>query len=100
MTLINRLLVYAIGSCSLLFLVACSGGESRIAFIGQTEISTMNPDGTDVIQITSNQSEKVTANWSKDGSKVVFDNMVSDDMEIFIMKSDGTEVAQLTSNAA
>ena len=74
MTLFNRFSTYLALSVSLLFLVACSGGGSKIAFIVQSDISTMNADGSEKIQITSNQSEKVTSNWSKDGSKVVFDS--------------------------
>jgi Tol biopolymer transport system component len=63
------------------------------------EIFVMNPDGTNVIQLTDNTSDDLSAVTSPDGSKIAFVSHRDGDYEIFVMNVDGTNQVQLTTNA-
>ena len=84
--------------------VGCGGGSSgdRIAFIsdrdGNHEIFVMNADGTEVRQLTDNDSEEGFPSWSPDGKQIAFVSYRDGEFEIFVMNADGTEERQLTDN--
>ena len=65
--------------------------ESKILFEsnqdGDFEIYTMNSDGSELTQLTSNSDKDSRARWSPDGSRIVF---IRNDEKIWIMDSDGS----------
>lgn len=94
----------AIGALTLLvsLLVICApayatfpGKNGRISFIMAGEIFTMNPDGSDVKQLTSFVPGGNTANlpfWSPDGRQLVFGltSLDQSSSQLWIMNGDGT----------
>ena len=77
----------------------------RILYISRPEgtehgttnaIFVMNADGTEVQQLTDNDSLHSNPVWSPDGSQIVFEGERDGYSEIFVMNADGTEVRQLT----
>lgn len=76
------------------------GVNGRIAFVserdGRTNIYTMNPDGSSVLQLTKNAGSNYGENWSPDGSKIVFNSDRDGGQEIYVMNADGTGQTRLT----
>jgi Tol biopolymer transport system component len=76
-------------------------GNGRIAFAanvdGNWEIYTINPDGSDLLQLTDNTEYDRFPAWSPDGTQIVFVR----DGDIYLMNADGAEQQILleTSNA-
>lgn len=82
-------------------LAAYPGVNGRISFAsnqtGRSQIYTMNPDGTDVRQLTAAAgANSVNSDWSPDGRRIAFDSDRTGAIEIFTMRSDGSEVQQVT----
>ncbi len=79
---------------------AWSPDGKRIAFSGtgdgDSEIFVMNADGTEVRQLTDNDSGDGGPAWSPDGTRIAFNGTRDGDSEIFVMNADGTEVRQVT----
>jgi Tol biopolymer transport system component len=87
------------------------GGGQRIAFVGvstvannlDTQIYTMNLNGTERKQLTSDGNNDSPA-WSPDGKKIVFRSTRDDpnpkalaaNREIYVMNEDGSEQTRLT----
>lgn len=73
---------------------------SLIAFTsnrtGNYQIFTMNPDGTDVQQVTDTNSDNYFSSWSPDGQRIVFDSNRNDDFNLYVMDADGSNVVQIT----
>ena len=77
---------------------------------GDSEIFVMNPDGTNLVQLTDNDFLESVYSWSPDSQKLAFfrslksilnpdsDIFVSPDSEIFVMNADGGNAIQLTDN--
>ena len=59
----------------------------------------MNPDGTGVTRITSNDEDDAPS-WSPDGARIAFSSVRGDVVHrsIFVMNSDGTGVTRITSS--
>jgi Tol biopolymer transport system component len=57
-----------------------------------SDIYVMNADGTNLAPLRTGPTEDHDAQWSPDGSRIVF----SSDYEIFVMDADGSNVRQLT----
>lgn len=70
------------------------GKNGRIAFVQAGEIFTMNPDGSDVKQLTHLGPDNSASwpSWSADGKEIVFNEMPPPDgkPEIWIMDADGS----------
>ena len=81
--------------------------NGRIAFVSsegnaQSDIYTMNPDGSDRKQLTfSNQDLESDPVWSPDGTKIAFAryNINSKFSEIFVMNADGSDQRRLTTQS-
>ena len=79
------------------------GRNGRIAFVadlsGTFQLYTMNPDGSDRIQITNlppTGNGLWTQAYSPDGRDIVFSHDMTGNLELYIMHADGTGLRQLT----
>jgi Tol biopolymer transport system component len=69
---------------------------------GDTEIFTMNPDGTRLVQLTHNSAYDYDPAWSADGKKIAFSSnrapnpVGSNDTEVYVMRADGTNQRRVT----
>ncbi len=70
------------------------GKNGRIAFVVGPDIFTMNPDGSDVRQLTNLGPDNFAfwQSWSPDGKKIVFNEFRPPDFngEIWLMNADGS----------
>jgi Tol biopolymer transport system component len=80
---------------------AFPGYNGKIAFLSQDtggimDIYTMDPDGTDAVNITQTPGHNEgNPSWSPDGTKIAFDGY-PDIADIFIISPDGTGLTNLT----
>jgi Tol biopolymer transport system component len=76
---------------------------ARIAFqsnrTGNNEIYLMNPDGSDVRQLTSHPATDAAPEWSPDGERIAFQSNRDGNDDIWVMNADGSGLVQLTDNA-
>jgi Tol biopolymer transport system component len=101
----NPLLSVAVVIATFMFAIspaqaAFPGKNGRIAFDGATDIFTMNPDGSDVRQLTSfgPNGFAYAQSWSADGRQLVFAATASPSTapaQLWIMNSDGSGQHQL-----
>jgi Tol biopolymer transport system component len=70
------------------------GRNGRVAFIAGPDVYTMNPDGTDVNQLTNlgPDNNAFWESWSPDGKYIVFDEYRAPDHrgQIWLMNADGS----------
>src|SRR5690348_32196 len=70
------------------------GKNGRIAFVQWPDIFTMNPDGTDVKQLTNvgPDSWAFWQSWSPDGKQIAFSKVGPPDFlgQIWLMNADGS----------
>jgi Tol biopolymer transport system component len=70
------------------------GKNGRIAFIAGPDVYTMNPDGTDVKQLTNLGPDNGAfwESWSPDGKQIVFNEFRAPDLrgQIWLMNADGS----------
>jgi uncharacterized delta-60 repeat protein len=67
---------------------------------GNSEIYSMNPDGTGVTNLTNNSAADTRPAASPDGSKIAFASNRDGDFEIYTMFADGSNLTQMTTNTA
>jgi Tol biopolymer transport system component len=93
-------------------LMACSparatypGKNGRIAFVGNFsgtwQLYTINPDGSDLLQVTSLPATELQAqdwspNYSPDGQQIVFSHDMTGAAELYVINVDGTGLTQIT----
>lgn len=79
---------------------AFPGHNGRIAFEAvpdmNFEIFSMNPDGTDQINLTNNPATDASPSWSPDGTKIAFETGRDGDREIYVMNANGSDAVRLT----
>lgn len=107
---INR--IWLLGAAMTAVLVALStspatatdpGKNGKIAFFpltGDRQIFTINPDGTDLFQVTNMPpTENIFALWpdfSADGKQIVFPHDTTGALELYVINPDGTGLTQIT----
>ena len=80
--------------------------KARIVFVSdpnetdgldESEIYTMNPDGSDKIQLTNNSAREVDPNWILNGTKILFSRRESPSTpyNIWVMDRDGTNARMI-----
>lgn len=74
------------------------GENGRIAFSLDGNIFSMDPDGSDVVQLTTGFTNAQSPSWSPDGTKIAFTNFDDPDWDIYIMNADGTGLTKLIDN--
>lgn len=74
--------------------------NGRIAFdsnrTGNPEIFSMNPDGTNPVNLSNNSATDANSSWSPDGKKIAFDSNRDGNIEIYVMNADGSNQIRLT----
>jgi TolB protein len=65
---------------------------------GNTEIYTVDLDGSNLKRLTKNQVDDFQPNWRPDGKKIAFVSDRDDKSEIWVMDTDGRNLKQLTEN--
>lgn len=64
--------------------------------VGNSDIYTMNPDGSEQVGLTSGPAWDETPVWSPDGSKIAFVSDRDGNWEIYVMEADGSNLTRLT----
>jgi Tol biopolymer transport system component len=78
-----------------------AGANGRIAFTMRTEtgdfdVYTMKPDGTGVVQVTSDPGRDFNPRWSPDGKRIAFSSNRDGDFDIWTVMADGTGLMRVT----
>ncbi len=60
----------------------------------------MNPDGTNVTQLTKNAASDFHPAWSPDGRKIAFTSSRDGDLEVYTMAANGGDQIRRTTNGA
>ncbi len=69
------------------------------AEFGTTDVFSANPDGTQIRQLTTDPGRDEGAQYSPDGSKIVWASDRSELFQIYSMNADGTGVTRLTTDS-
>ena len=73
---------------------AFPGGNGKIAFesyvSASTDIFSVDPDGTNQVDLTPGPGIDITPTWSPDGTKIAFGSTRTGNAEIFTMNADGS----------
>ncbi len=79
-------------------------GGGRIAFsaspYGSSQLYIINPDGSDLAQLTNLSGVNVAPHWSPDGKQIVFFSTRNGNEEIYVINTDGSGLRRLTNNRA
>ena len=63
---------------------------------GNSELFTMNTDGSDKQQITHTVTREASARWMKDGKRIAFLSSETGSMQLWIMNADGSDRKQIS----
>jgi Tol biopolymer transport system component len=80
------------------------GAPGRIAYVrnvdNQSDIYTVNPDGSDVTRLTGLPGRDSTPAWSPDGARIAFESdrglESGVELDIYVMNADGSHPTRLT----
>lgn len=87
----GRLLFEAVDSTCLF---ACGGGRGGLP--SARELWTVSHDGSDVMNVSRHPAADMNAQWSPDGSKIVFASDRNGNFDLFAIAPDGSGLTQLT----
>jgi TolB protein len=76
---------------------------SRLIYTCGWDVCSMNPDGTDIVNLTNHSAEDWTMGHfvSPDGAKIAFNSNRDDGLcDIFVMNADGTDPVNLTNSGS
>jgi len=59
-------------------------------------IYKMDPDGTNIVQLTAGERNNNKPAWSPDGSKIAFETNRDGNWEIYVMNADGSNLMRIT----
>ena len=77
---------------------AFPGANGKIAFARGGDIWTMDPDGSDQVNLTNTAAAEDNPAWSADGNRIAFDRLISaTGHRLFVMFADGSGVTQVPS---
>ena len=82
---------------------ASAGGTGQaVAFVsdrdGDPEIFKIEPDGSGLVQLTSNAAWDTDPSWSPDGTRLAFSSNRDGDDDVYVMNADGSGVVAVTSS--
>ncbi|MGH2631388.1 MAG: TolB family protein [Actinomycetota bacterium] len=60
------------------------------------DLYTMDPDGSEPVQLTNDASIEHTPSWSPDGRRILFADGPDNDPDVYVMDADGSGVRMLT----
>lgn len=63
---------------------------------GNSEVYTINADGSDLRRLTSDPAEDTDPSWSPDGTRIAFTSTRDGSRNIYIMNADGSNVVRRT----
>ena len=63
---------------------------------GNLDLYLLNPDGSNMVQLTSTASLEGSPDWTPDGSQIVYESDQGGSSQIWIMDADGSNQVQLT----
>ena len=67
---------------------------------GNSEIYTINVDGSEETRLTNSSTYDGSAQWSPDGTKLMFGSQRDGNAEIYVMNRDGSDQTRLTNDPA
>jgi Tol biopolymer transport system component len=80
--------------------IACEGARITGGAANNSEVFTINPDGTGELVLTNHILRDGDPSFSPDGTKIAFESYRSGFSELWTMNADGTGLTQLTFNGA
>ena len=86
----------ATGGRSLIAFVTDRDGPDAIGNLGNQEIYTMSPDGSEQRRLTHDKAPDGSPAFSPDGKRIAFMSQRAGGFEIFVMNADGSDQKQLT----
>ena len=63
---------------------------------GQSDVYTMNPDGSNIVNLTNSPRPDSEPTWSPDGTRIAYASEFQGNSDIYVMNSDGTGQTNLT----
>jgi len=73
--------------------------NGKVAFVYNGDIHTINPDGTNQVNITNNPASDREPSFSPFGTNIIFSTDRDGNNEIYRMNTDGSNPVRLTNNA-
>ena len=70
----------------------------RSGFPADSDLYTMDPDGTTQTRITTLDQDELNPNWSPDGTKLVFERTAGMRADVYSANADGSNRVQLTTS--
>ena len=80
-----------------------SGENGKVVYVSgpdhNTEISLIDPDGSNEVQLTNNSVDDTDPVWSPDGRTIAFTSLRDGDSAVYLMDADGSDQRRLTAGA-